>query len=166
MSKTIILVIVAALAGLVILSSATFGDPGPAPVVGAALPSLKDLPLAHAFSGTFANVSVVKPLSITMPPDTGFVLTFLKEQYAVYSVRILINNVEVRSGKGYELGLGGWMASGAPDGDNGKYNVPPSNPPIIIPPGATLTIHPESPTQVHRYNLGGYFISRGDLGLP
>ena len=128
---------------------------------GAGLPTLKDLPLAHSFNGAFV-IPAGKPLIFAMPPSTGFVLTYLAgTENRRWTIRI--NGAIMRDGNLYSLGIAGSCVHSG--GSGPLFPATASNPPIIVPPGGKLEISIED-TNANGIKLGGYFISRSDLGLP
>ena len=126
---------------------------------GAGLPALKDLPLAHAFNGNF-GISQGNPLKITMPHETGFVVTHFMGGKEAFFIRI--NGLLLRAGQPYDLGIAGPAIT-----QSGVPIMPAiaSDPPLIVPPGGTLEVSTNA-TKNTGIRLGGYFISRSNLGIP
>ncbi|MBN2492502.1 MAG: hypothetical protein JXQ29_16765 [Planctomycetes bacterium] len=122
------------------------------------LPTVNDLPLAHASNARFPQVSRARPLLFTMPPTTGFVLTYWKPETSTDGPwEIWINGQCVRAGAPTGLGTGGWYNAAG-------FGALPSNPPIIVPPAGTLEIRLPGSSVTYACELGGYFISATDLG--
>jgi len=151
MFKPSILICVSVIAVLVILSSVTFGDPEPSPEVGTPK-TLDQIPLVQAFHGKFF-FSNVSPLRVTLPLNGGLAITGITYlEGDKDAVIIKVNGVEVYRGTLYpQLPL---------------LSENPSNPPLVIYPGATLEI-----TYVPGGNwnsnivISGYFLTLADFGL-
>lgn len=105
--------------------------------------SLAELPLTQSFllrTRIFQNA----PFLVTMPVDAGLALTQLGKGGQTGEFFVKVNGVRVLQ--------------------HGQFERVNLNPPVLVPPGGSLQI--EVSVSNMSLDLGGYFLTRADLGLP
>lgn len=152
MFKPTILIIVAALAVLIILSSVTLGDPGPTPVAGTPK-TLDKIPLVQSVRLHLQPTG--KAHNLTLPSNLGFAVTEIST-----SARIGVFD------KPLTVSVNGLTVCKRVIGIIGNYDFDTASftPPILVPPGGTLTLTSSFPNDMD-LEVGGYLLTLADLGL-
>ena len=131
-------------------SGITSGDPGPSPVVGTPK-TLDQIPLMQA--AHFHLPPTGKAHNLTLPSNLGFAITEIS------------TSLPATSFKPVTVSVNGLVVCKRVIGSDPNYvHTASFTPPILVPPGGTLTLTYPLPNDMD-LTVGGYFLTLADLGL-
>ena len=122
------------------------------------IPIIQAIRMGIGEVGNLSRKHSIKPYTATLPKHAGFALTqiYSRDVHSSYNIGVQVNGLVV-----YRLPMG--ISSSL----SGLETMVSLDPPILVPPGATLeigTIHSNN-LMKSTCGIGGYYLTRSDMGL-